>query len=48
MRIFAVKKEDEIGRDLHEATSFENGAKLSKSKSAGKPAVANKKSAQKA
>jgi hypothetical protein len=34
VRIFAVKKEDDIGRDLVDSTAFEQGTKLKKSKSA--------------
>lgn len=34
VRIFAVKKEDDIGRDLVDSTAFEQGTRLKKSKSA--------------
>jgi dolichyl-diphosphooligosaccharide--protein glycosyltransferase len=47
VRIFAVKKEDDIGRGLPESTAFEKGIKLKKSRSA-KAGGVKKKGAQKA
>ena len=47
VRIFAVKKEDDIGRGLPESTAFAKGTKLKKSKSA-KVGGAKKKGSQKA
>lgn len=42
VRIFAVKKEDDIGRDLVDSAAFEQGTKLKRSKSAKSSGVKKK------